>query len=304
MIRRVHNAVDLSDSFSDYEAFVLDLFKTAKIPSAPDKSKDVNGNSSVRIPTVDDFVKLLKRHVYSLHKFLHQVCKNGPELSGWYLDWLKLCAREFRRDGHSSSSPFVPPGMEGDAGDLSQPLNDLFATLPEETQNTIIPILDQHAAYLGTLHHSSTRRLDEIFKPSISRASTLSGQKSAPHSQPSSRPPSSAMSRAPSFGWKRISRSSTALPLEKEEMDMGNENKNRGPGAYLAKWKDLMDNAEITPQEEDGEKEGRNGIGIGIGSGKVNGEAGKKVERLDPKIVEEALGSKFGKLLAERSCYW
>jgi len=219
-----------------------------------------------------------------LHKFLHQVCKNGPELSGWYLEWLKLCAKEFRRDGYSSTSSFVPPEMEGDGGDLAQPLNELFATLPAETQTTILPILDQHAAYLGTLTHSSTQKLDEIFKLSITRGGTVSGQKSAPNSQPPSRP------------------LSPALPMETEDMDKENENKDRGPGAYLAKWKDLMDNAEITPQEGDGEKEGRNGNGIE--NGKADGEFGKNIEKPDPRIVEDALGSEFGKLLAERSCYW
>jgi len=85
-------------------------------------------------------------------------------------------------------------------------------------------------------------------------------------------------------------------------MDKENENKDRGPGAYLVKWKDLMDSADITPQEGDGEEEGRNGNGIE--NGKADVETGKKIEKPDPRIVEEALGSKFEKLLAEKSCYW
>jgi len=62
--------VDLSDTVSDFEAFLGDMLKISKI------------QDETSIPTVGDFVALLKKHQYSCHKFLHQVCKNGKELTG------------------------------------------------------------------------------------------------------------------------------------------------------------------------------------------------------------------------------
>ena len=76
VIRHIHNAVNLSDSMGDLQSFVSDMIKVAKV--RPPTKKEEAG-----VPTVGDFVQLLKKHQYSLHKFLHQLCKNGMDLCKW-----------------------------------------------------------------------------------------------------------------------------------------------------------------------------------------------------------------------------
>ena len=98
-----------------------------------------------------------------------------------------------------------------------------------------------------------------------------------------------------------------------------------GPGAYLARWQDLLDKTPITPQTQEGklrqasskdvvnesaadvdgermvvfEDEEARGEKIKVGDGK-GGLAGKP----DVRVVVEALGGRFRKLLGERSCDW
>ncbi|EOD52707.1 Px domain containing protein [Neofusicoccum parvum] len=72
-------SVDLSAGLTDLENFLNDLIKVSKLPS-PSKNKD----KAKPPPTVEDFVKLLKKHQGSCHRFLHQIAKNGPEVTEWF----------------------------------------------------------------------------------------------------------------------------------------------------------------------------------------------------------------------------
>jgi hypothetical protein len=69
MIRQVHQAVDLSATVGDFQAFMDDMFKVAK------PKKDGKPAS------VEDFVQLLHSHMGASHRFLHQVAKNGKEVT-------------------------------------------------------------------------------------------------------------------------------------------------------------------------------------------------------------------------------
>ena len=91
IIRAVHNAVDLSSTTEDFESFTNEMIKLAKIDDGKPKK---NGNGKPwEPPSVQDFVKLMRRHQSSSHRFLHQVSKNGPELMKWWLDYAKQVAQ-------------------------------------------------------------------------------------------------------------------------------------------------------------------------------------------------------------------
>ena len=297
VIRNIHNAVDLSDTLSDFQSFLGDMLKVAKI-QPPGKDGETN------VPTVGDFVQLLKKHQYSCHKFLHQCARNGKELTGWYLDWAKKAASQFQRDT-TLSDPTAQ-----DAGDLTKPLNELFSKLPSEHQEKILPILDAQSKYLDELHASSKIRLESVLKsapsknPAIAKVLSSASNSSRSSSRASSPGPKSA--NTPTL-------SSSSGPST-----------DPGPGAYLARWQDLLDNTPITPLEPTGKvktassKIGMKGStedmdgqqmvyfedGIPIAGSVVGGSSKVGNKKPDVKIVIDAMASDFRELLATRSVYW
>lgn len=156
VIRKMHSAVNLSGTVGDLESFLHDMIKLAKIQA------DRHGHASV--PTVGDFIMLLRKHQFSTHTFIHQVCKNGPELTNWYLAWAKQAAGHFQRQDAAQT-----PDLQTGAGDLTPAINELFASLPEDEQKTIIPILDAELSYLDELHASSLARLQSVISSPASK---------------------------------------------------------------------------------------------------------------------------------------
>lgn len=297
VIRNIHKAVDLSDSVSDFQVFLSDMLKISKIPPP---AKD----GEIAVPTVGDFVQLLKKHQYSCHKFMHQCCKNGKELTGWYLDWIKAAAAQFQQDTTS-----LDPTTK-DAGHLTEPLNDLFFSLSQEQQDKFLPILDEQSKYLDVMHASSKQRLDSVLRsPPSKNPAVAKVLSSAASSQPPSR------SASPDRTGKSI--------LSPTLTDASGPVTDPGPGAYLARWQDLLDNTPITPLTASGKDKTASSKDVVDGSAMdvVDGEqmislpegnpGAKKVERggrasgkPDVKPVVEALEKDFRTLLGRRSVCW
>ncbi|KAF1834588.1 hypothetical protein BDW02DRAFT_549907 [Decorospora gaudefroyi] len=186
VIRAIHNAVDLSGTVTDAEAFITDLVKTAKPkkkpgnksretsksrPSSPEPASGLEQEASAA-PTVEDFVQLLKKHAPSMHRFLHQVTKNAPELASDYLIYAKRIFSEFRVDERAKEAE---EKGEGGAGNMTAPLHSLFETLPKEQQEELKKLLDQHGEHLSTVKSTSQARLESIMKPSTSSPGTTHG---------------------------------------------------------------------------------------------------------------------------------
>ncbi|KAI4911247.1 uncharacterized protein J4E92_010302 [Alternaria infectoria] len=207
VIRAIHNAVDLSGTITDAEAFITDLIKTAKPkkkgtrsretsksrPSSPDPASILDQEAS-DAPTVEDFVQLLKKHAPSMHKFLHQVTKNAPDLAQDYLVYAKRIFSEFRVDERAKEAE---ERGEGGAGNMTAPLHSLFETLSKDKQEELKTLLDQHEKHLTTLKSTSQTRLESIMKP----ASSSQNGKGTTH----------------------------------------------GPGMYLSRWNALLDSTLISP---------------------------------------------------------
>ena len=324
VIRRLHKAVDLASTLSDFEYFLKDLIKLAKIHT------DRSGKAIV--PTVGDFVQLLRKHQRSCHVFMYQCCKNDPELAGWYLDWAKHAASQFKREVDSDTDPSDPKITEKGAGNLTTPLHNIFASLSQDTQFRIVPILDSHSQFLEQMHEQSSFRLASLLKSPPSKNPAIAKIFSSSASHPSSR----ASSPAPP-----IDRNGAATPTPSEtsrdakDTPLPGVSSAPGPGAFLARWQALLDASPITPLTQSGElkaasspevvqnsaidvdgsklvnfgwKEARgNKIRAedGNGKGATDGmglDARRRQKEL--RIVIDAMGEEFRNLIAERTCYW
>ncbi|KAF2091725.1 hypothetical protein K490DRAFT_30777 [Saccharata proteae CBS 121410] len=148
IIRSVHQAADLSASLSDLENFLNDLFKLSKIPSTTSN----NSNSKTKLPTVEDYVKLLEKHQSSLHRFLHQVAKNGPQVT-----------EQFRVYAYEALSQFRRPSSNPDgAGAMNPSLSSLFQNISAQDREPVLKALDAHSEYLANLSTASKARMRSI----------------------------------------------------------------------------------------------------------------------------------------------
>lgn len=304
VIREMHNSINLSGTVGDMEYFIKDMIKLGKIHT------DSKGRST--IPTVGDFVMLLRKHQFSSHTFIHQACKNGPELTDWYLVWAKNAAAQFKRATNQPNDQ-----TPADAGKLNEELNKLFQDLPSDKCAQIIPILDAQTRYLDEMHASSRERLKAVLHSPPSKeksiASMFLGEGSRPSSRPSSRPPSRAHSPAPPrHDEHHTGRKDPHAPTPVVSADAG-------PGAFLSRWQDILDNTPISPHSQTGKPLKASSHHVVNESTKdVDGEKlvafpaneakGNKVEpsakKPDVRTVVECMAEDFRRLLAEKSCTW
>jgi hypothetical protein len=181
VIRAIHNAVDLSGTIQDAENFLTDLIKVSKPKKKGGRSRQTSRESSPapsapasitdqeasEVPTVEDYVQLLRKHAPSMHKFVHQVTKNAPDLTNDYLVYAKKLFSEFKVD---DSAKAAEERGEGGAGNMSGPLHAMFSSLPKEKQDELKRLLDDHENHLSQLKETSLDRLTTIMRPSASQS--------------------------------------------------------------------------------------------------------------------------------------
>jgi hypothetical protein len=178
VIRSIHNAVDLSGTIQDTENFLTDLIKVSKPKKKGAKSRDASRESSPapasvadkdasEVPTVEDYVQLLRKHAPSMHKFIHQVNKNAPDLAHDYLDYAKRIFSEFKVDEKAQEAE---RNGEGGAGNMTAPLRAMFSSLPKDKQDELKKLLDDHENHLNSLKDTSLSRLQSIMQPTSASA--------------------------------------------------------------------------------------------------------------------------------------
>ncbi len=154
IIRALHNAADLSGGVSDLEAFLNDLIKVSTVDG---KSKGENA----KLPTVEDFVTLLQKHQGSSHRFIHQVLKNGKDLSEWYHDYAAHAAKQYQQKSSLNVDDKEGVGAAA-AGDFTPRLQTLLSTLSEQDKTAVLREIDAHATYLSSLTTASTDSMKTI----------------------------------------------------------------------------------------------------------------------------------------------
>ncbi|EXJ54384.1 hypothetical protein A1O7_09723 [Cladophialophora yegresii CBS 114405] len=343
VIRRMHKAIDLASTLSDFEYFLKDLIKLARIRTDPKTNKAV-------VPTVGDFVQLLRKHQRSCHVFMHQCAKNDKELTGWYLDWAKTAASQFKQEPGDGHDDTTAKHGKGGAGNLTPALHDLFASLDEATRSRILPILDSHSNFMEEMHAQSLSRLALVLRsppsknPHIAKIFSSTPTHSS-SSRPSSRPPSPTRDGAEtptSVASETQTQSDTSREI-KEQPTPADVSSSPGPGAFLARWQALLDATPITPLTQHGslkaasspevvqssatdvdgsrlvefaDTEARGGkIRVedqsrsqGESQSQNRDEVGIGVEarkrQRELKVVIDALGREFRELLGRRGCCW
>jgi hypothetical protein len=177
VIRAIHNAVDLSGTIQDAENFLTDLIKVSKpkkkgnrsrtnsreASPAPSAPASITDQEESQVPTVEDYVQLLRKHAPSMHKFVHQVTKNSPDLAHDYLVYAKRIFSEFKVD---EQARVAEQQGKGGAGNMSAPLHAMFSSLGAEKQEELKKLLDDHENHLSTLKDTSLSRLRDIMHPS------------------------------------------------------------------------------------------------------------------------------------------
>ncbi|KAL8699144.1 MAG: hypothetical protein Q9201_006172 [Fulgogasparrea decipioides] len=156
IIRALHKAVDLGSGVTDLQNFLDDLIALSQL----DKTKTSN------LPTIQDFVHLLQKHQGSSHVFIHQVLKNGKELSEWYHEYASDAVGQYKQFER-------PPEGEGTAaGDFSVYLNDLVFKLPEDERHAVLEQVDRHADFLDSLAQRSKDCMDATVRASLASNKT------------------------------------------------------------------------------------------------------------------------------------
>jgi len=175
IIRALHNAYDLSAGLTDFQNFLSDFIQLSKIPINALKRKSLSGNGSAdesELPSVEDYVQLLKKHQGAAHRFLHQFIKNGGDMADLYRDYAKQAAKQFSKPLSKKGQNQEATSSKTDraAGAFTEPLEAEFTKLPDRDRKKMLPILDAHADYLTTLYDSSKVRMRSILSSSASTA--------------------------------------------------------------------------------------------------------------------------------------
>ena len=149
MIRDIHANIDLSEHLDNMRAFIDDFLAV----SASEKVDGEAGEEGYRLPTVEDYVELLKKHKGSVYLWLHQSSSKCPQVRDQVKEWAKNMTRAFRPEDS-------PGNIDGTS--LLDRLELLFAELPGAKQSEIRAVLDTHAAYLASIHLGSEHRAEAV----------------------------------------------------------------------------------------------------------------------------------------------
>ncbi|KAE9364019.1 hypothetical protein N431DRAFT_497739 [Stipitochalara longipes BDJ] len=147
-IRSVHKGVDFSGAISDIQGFLDGLIKLGKAKNNDNRSSNIAGTH--RPPTVEDYVSLFRKYLPCLLRYMHQMAKNCPEIRESFREYGKEALRGFRHDSNESGSV------------MTDPLNQIFSTIPSHQQPIVFETLDAHSAYLTTLRTFSMERTQSI----------------------------------------------------------------------------------------------------------------------------------------------
>jgi len=162
IIRKVHQAVDLSASCWDLEEFLRDFFnlfdKDTETPINEETATNIEDyvdKANLKMVSVEDIAAVLRKHQASLHKYLHQMAKNGGDVTEQYREYVKNAAANFRvQDEDVTADPSNIPSSV-----LTAHLTSLVHELPSDTRPRVLDALDSYSAYLTALSSVSYDRL-------------------------------------------------------------------------------------------------------------------------------------------------
>ncbi|KAL2022488.1 hypothetical protein VTK56DRAFT_5317 [Thermocarpiscus australiensis] len=311
-IRAIHERVDLREHVSAAEGFLTEFINISKANKSTGgflgsfsngaRNRDI---AEPPAPSVEAYVILLRRNRHLLYNWIHQVASQCPNVREDFCAWAKETIKVFRISGRSPSQPAAalletPDNYQskptetdnvvikierrrGAAGALSDHLQHLFASLAPEVRSRVLPALDAHASHLSSLEDLSLARMQRI----LDNLDTLSHESGK---------------SGPAYAEAKI----------KDGASMSFS----GPGMFLSRWQQLLDDTLIGPALPEGPlRRGRDVKGR-LAQGKTVAGAGAKdgwdpaslprieeeEEEEEPRppdvgVVIEALGGGFRELV-------
>lgn len=287
MIRSLHEKVDLREHISAAETFIADFIETSKakrVPISINTTADIKeAGMSTRAPSIEDYVSLLRRNRHLLYNWLHQVASQCPEIRDEFRVWANDTIKVFRQTRRAPCPP-IPPvapvtGIDtqrrGAAGSLSSNLQALYTALPATVKGPVIAAVDSHAAYLTALETLSLKRMQHI------------------------------LDDMPEGG---------VLAVDDSLDDGASKSSISGPGMFLSRWQQLLDETVVAPNVPGGPLRGGRDVKGSLAQGKTVSAAAK--DGWDPSalarlaeqgapspptvaVVVEALGDQFRELLVD-----
>lgn len=199
IIRGIHDKIDLKEHVSDTEGFITEFIDISKGTKEP--SKKSGGGEKRVLPTVKDYVELLRRNRHLLYKWIHRVAHNTPDIRdtfrGWAVETIKVFqgprTSQTEGDANSQTTATQDQGnhpesrLAAGAGAMGPELMAMFGALPTDVQANITPLLDDHVAYLSALDEVTAEKrqalLDKINAPAaVDGADDAASSKQAPSS--------------------------------------------------------------------------------------------------------------------------
>ncbi|KAB5542818.1 PX-associated-domain-containing protein [Coniochaeta sp. 2T2.1] len=240
IIRAIHEKVDIREHLAAMESFLNDFINTSR--PKREKSGGKKASSVPYTPSVEDYVRLLQRNKRLLYNWLHQFAANCPEIRELCRTWAKEAITHFRQgknigdNGVQTTDQNKSADSGGDrasaAGDMSSAFQRIYTSLPAQTKQDVLRVLDAHAKYLDDLEHLSITRMQRVIdnmtlpdNPPTSKSGTTTPQLFIP-----------TTASTPASG--------TNTPRQVSSMN--------GPGMFLCRWQELLDRTIVTPATPEG----------------------------------------------------
>lgn len=159
VLRGVHSATEFGVAVSDIQSFLDEFLSIAKEGSAGPAA----------------YLKLCETHQKNLHKFLHALAKNSPELKKEFLTWYAECMKVYTRRAGEYVPPKTNSGLNevNSAGALTPELSKLVEALSEADRVAVLSEIEAYASWLSVLSSKSSERTNQLLDPTSSEKSQV-----------------------------------------------------------------------------------------------------------------------------------
>ena len=221
MIRTIHEKIDLREHVAAGEAFITDLLHTSK----PKPLREISSSDSsqktfrTRAPSIEDYVSLLRRNRHLLYNWLHQFASQCPSIRDEFRAWAKEAVKLFRQ----SQRPLNPSTLE---------------------ETPLVTDTTRQGGAAGAL--SSNLQLLYAALPNANKAPVITAIDAH----------AAYLTNLGRLSLERMQRILDDMPtggvLAVDEDARASRASICGPGMFLARWQQLLDDAVVTPETPDG----------------------------------------------------
>lgn len=222
MIRSIHEKIDLREHVAAGEAFITDLLNTSK-PKPPRKISTSDPSQKplrTQAPSIEDYVALLRRNRHLLYNWLHQFASQCPSIRDEFRAWAKETVKLFRQSQRSPNP----------------------STLGER------PPAPSDTAYRGGAAGALSSNLQLLYAalPTTTKQPVLTAIDAH----------ASYLTALERLSLERMQRILDDMPsggvLAADKDTKASKASICGPGMFLARWQQLLDDAVVTPETPDG----------------------------------------------------